>query len=135
LFVSICLFGIVNQVPVAVHALFLIAFSGIEYSPVCQHSASFVWDVKNIAVALLALIVGEIRIGFFFLQCVVIVAHILGKMNIDVFNAVGGFSIKKVEGVMRSRQVTIHAIGHEAVGVVDVGRGFPSIVSVLDLMA
>jgi hypothetical protein len=124
-----------NQIPVAVHALFLIALSGIKNSPVCQHGAPFIWNIKNIAMAFLTLVVGERGIGFFFLQCMVIPARILCKMNVDVFNAVSGFGVKKVEGIMRGRQVTIHAIGYEAVGVVDVGGGFPGIVRVLDLMA
>jgi len=135
LFVCIGLFRLVNQVPVAVHALFFVAFSRIKHSPVCQHGASFIGDVKNIAVAFLALVVGERGIGFFFLQRMVVTVRALCQMNVDVIDAVSGFGIKKVEGVVRGREVAIHAIGHEAVGVVDVGAGFPGIVGVLDLMA
>jgi hypothetical protein len=58
----------------------------------------------------------------------------LYKMNDDVFDAVECLCVEKVKGVVRGRQMTIHAIGHESLGVVHVGGRLPGIVSKLDFV-
>ncbi len=65
----------------------------------------------------------------------IILAHVLGKMNINIFYAVYGFGIKKIKCVMGGRQMAVHAVRHKSLGIVDMGGGFPGIVSKLDFMA
>ena len=108
--------GVVNKVPVAVHTLFGIAWPGIDHRPMGQHGPPFLRDVKQIPVALLALLVLEGSIGllavFFMIVCV------LREMNGNVLHAIPGLGVEKVHGIVRSGQVTIHAVGHKALGVV-----------------
>ncbi len=47
----------------------------------------------------------------------------------------GGFCIEKINGIVGSRQMAIHAIGDKTLCVVHVGGGFPRVVSELDFMA
>jgi len=56
-------------------------------------------------------------------------------MNDDIFDAVHGFGIKEIKGVMGGRKMTVHAVCHKALGVVDMGRGFPGVVGELNFVA
>ena len=44
------------------------------------------------------------------------------------------FGVKEVEGVVRGREVTIHAVRHESLGVVHMGGGLPGAVGELDFV-
>lgn len=46
-----------NQVPVAVDAPLLVAWTRIHDSPVGKHGSSLVWNVEDVSVAFLALVV------------------------------------------------------------------------------
>ena len=42
--------------------------------------------------------------------------------------------IEKIEGIVGSRQVTIHAVRHNPLGIVYMGGGFPCVVGKLNFM-
>jgi hypothetical protein len=65
----------------------------------------------------------------------VVFGCILRKMDDNILNAVGGFGIKEIKGVMRGRQMTVHAIGHKALGIIYMGRSFPGVVGKPNFMA
>jgi hypothetical protein len=52
-----------------------------------------------------------------------------------VLGAVIGFGKEEVKSLVRSRQVTVHAVGHESLGIVDMGRGSPGTNCRFDFMA
>ena len=81
----------------------------------------------------LALVILERGVGLLPLFFVVILA--LEKMDEDVLGAVKGLGIEKVKGVVRGRQMTIHAVGHKSLFIVHVSGSFPSVISKLNLMA
>jgi hypothetical protein len=83
--------------------------------------------------ALLALFVFERGVCFLAIFFVVIVVQ-GKKVDEDVFDAVGRFGVKKIDGVMRSRQMAIHAVCDEPLSVVYVGGRFPGIVGKLNLV-
>ena len=124
---------IMNQVVMAVHAFFFVARTGIDHRPVCQHGTSLARHGEQISMALLALgvvkgVVGRLPVFFaivFFYQ--EMLNHVLG--------AVIGFGKEEVESLVRSRQVTIHAVGHESLSIVDMGGGSPGNHCRFDLMA
>ena len=101
----------------------------------CEHRPSFVGDVKNIAMAFPALLIREGRICLSPLQCMVVFAHVLGKMNKDIFYAVGGFRKEKIECVMWGREVTVHTVCDKTLGIIDVGGCFPGVEGKLNFMA
>ena len=56
-------------------------------------------------------------------------------MNDDVFNAMGGLGIKKVESVMGRGKMAIHTIGHKSLGIVYMGGGLPRVIGKLNFVA
>jgi len=68
-----------------------------------QHGSSFVGHIKNITMTFLALVVFKRKIRLLALQLMVVPAHILCKMNKDIFYSMRRFRIKKFEGVVGSR--------------------------------
>ena len=83
--------------------------------------------------AFLALVIPKRGIGILPLFLVVILA--LEKMDEDVLGTVKSLGIEKVKGVVRSRQMAIHAVGHKALFIVHVGGGLPGVVGKLNLVA
>lgn len=118
----------------AIHAFLLIAGTGIQDGPVCQHSPPFIRDVEDISVTFLALIVfkGSVSLLAIFFVIVLIQNKEVHK---HIFDAVCSFGIKKVKGVMGSGEMAIHTVCHESLGVICVSRGFPGVVGELNLMA
>ena len=57
LFIRVELFGVVNQVLMAVHTLLLVTWSGVDYRPMGQHRSTFVRNIEKVAVAFLTLFV------------------------------------------------------------------------------
>jgi len=53
----------------------------------------------------------------------------------QVLGTVIGFGKKEIECLVRSRQVAVHAVGHESLGIVDMGGGSPGKHGRFDLMA
>ncbi len=83
-----------DQVPVAVHAAFFIAWPCVKHRPVGKHGPPFVRNIEDISMAFLALFVFEGCIG-----CIpgfLVVVFVLNKMEYDVFDAVHGFGIKEI---------------------------------------
>jgi hypothetical protein len=132
LFVCIELLGVVNQVPVAVHALLFIAGPGIDYRLVGQHGPALVWNVEKVAVALLALFVSKGSVCL--LAVLVVIVLVLNEMNEDVFGAVKGLGIEEVKRVVGGGKVTIHAVSYKPLCVVHVGRSLPRVVRKLNLV-
>ena len=52
-----------------------------------------------------------------------------------VLGAVVGFGKKEVESLVGRRKMAVHAVGHESLGVVDMGGGSPGNHRRFDLMA
>ena len=124
---------VMNQIIMAVHAFFFIARTRIDHRPVGQHGTSVARHVQQIPMAFLALgiikrVVGSlsvfITIVFFYHE---MLNHVLGTMI--------GFGKEEVEGLVRRRQMTVHTIGHESLGIIDMGGGSPGHHCRFDLMA
>ena len=98
-----------------------------------QHGSPLVRDVENIAVTLLTLFIFKRGIGGLARLFMVVFIH--GEMDDDVFDAVGGLCIEKIEGIMGGGQMTVHAIRHKTLGIVHMGRCLPGIIGKLDLVA
>ena len=116
-----------------IYTFLLITQPSVDHITVSKHSTAFVGNVKEITMAFLALVILKGGIGFTSLLFVVILA--LEKVEEDVLGAVPGFGIEEVKGVVRGRQVAIHAVGHKALPIVHVGGGLPGVVGELNLVA
>jgi hypothetical protein len=55
-------------------------------------------------------------------------------MKDNIFDAVHGLGVKKIVSIVRSREMTIHAIRDKSLGIVHMGGSFPGIVGELDFM-
>jgi hypothetical protein len=53
----------------------------------------------------------------------------------DVLSTVIGFGKEEVECLVRGWQMTVHAVGHESLWIVDMGGGSPGTYCRLDFMA
>lgn len=84
-----------------------------------QHGPPFLRDVQKIAMALLALLVFERGTGL--LTIVLMVVCVLREMNGNVLHAMPGLGVEEVDGIVRGRQVAVHAVGHKALGIVHMG--------------
>jgi hypothetical protein len=85
-----------------------------------QHGPPFVWDIKDISMAFLALIVLERRIRL--LTIFLVIIFIQNKdVREQIFDAVPGFGIEKVKGVMGGREMTVHTVSHKSLGIIGVG--------------
>jgi hypothetical protein len=133
LLIRVELFGVMNQVLMAVHTLLFITGSGINYRSMSQHGSTFVRNIEKVAVAFLTLFVPKGSIGF--IAILVMIVSLLGKMNDNVFNAMESLGVEEVKRIVGGRQVTVHAVGYKTLGVVDVGGGLPCVIGILDLMA
>ena len=102
----------------AIHTSLLIAGPGIQYRPVGQHGPSLVWDMKDISMAFLALLVLEEGIGLLTISFVIV--FLLEEMYNDILDAVRSFGIEEVKGVVGSREMTVHTVRHKSLGVVHV---------------
>jgi hypothetical protein len=117
----------------AVHASLLVARPGVDNGLVCQHGAPLIRDIENISMAFLALLILEVGIGLFAVFFVIILID--NKMKDQVLETVKGLGKKEFIGILRGRKMAIHAIGHEALGIIGVSRGLPGVVGKLNFMA
>jgi hypothetical protein len=117
----------------AIHTPFLVSRPGIDHITVGQHGAALVRDVEKIAVAFLTLLVFERGVSFLPLLFVVILFQ--EEMHYHVFGAVKGLGVEKINGVLGSRQMAVHAVCHETLLVVRMTGSLPGIVGKLDFMA
>ena len=104
----------------AIHAFLFIARPCIKHRPVCQHGPPLVRDMQNISMAFPALLIFERRIGFLALKRMVILAHVPGKMDDDIFDPMDRFGKKEIERVMGGGQMAVHAVGHKSLGIIHV---------------
>ena len=51
-----------------------------------------------------------------------------------ILEAVESFLIEKIQGILGGGQVAVHTVGHKALGIVDVGGGFPGVVGKLNFV-
>jgi hypothetical protein len=116
-----------------IYAFLLVAGPSIDHVTVRKHGTTFVWNIEEVTMAFLALVIFERGIGPLPLFFVVILA--LKKVDKNVFSAMPGFGIEEIKGVMRSRQMAIHAVGHKSLFIVNMSRGLPSVVGKLNLVA
>ena len=116
-----------------IYAFLLITRPGIDHVTVSKHSTTFVWNEKEITMAFLALVIPKRGIGLLPLFFVVIFA--LEKMDEDVLGTVKGLGIEKVKGVVRCRQMAIHAVGHKSLFIVHMSGCLPGVVGKLNLVA
>jgi hypothetical protein len=75
------------------------------------------------------------RIGGFPLFFVIVGFRSFHEVDDDVFDAVSGLGVEKFHGILGCRQVAVHAVGHEPLGVVHVSGRLPGIVSESNFMA
>jgi len=116
-----------------IHTSFFVSGTGIDHVPVCQHGTSFIRNVEKAAVTFLALFVFERCIGIF--SGLPMIVIILGEMENNVFEAMKSLCIKEVDRTLGGRKVTVHAIRHESLGVIGMGRRFPGVESKLYFVA
>ena len=55
-------------------------------------------------------------------------------MKDHILDTMKGFGIEELIGILRCREMAIHAIGHKSLGIVGMGGGLPSIVGKLNFM-
>jgi hypothetical protein len=85
-----------------------------------QHGPSFVWNMEDISMAFLALVILKGGIGLLTIFFVVI--FIQNKdMHEQIFDAVRRFGVEEVNGVVGGGEMTIHTVCHKPLGVIDVG--------------
>ena len=116
-----------------IYAFLLITRPGIDHVTVSKHGTAFVWNVKEVTMAFLALVILERGIGL--LPLYLVVVFTLEEMDEDVLGTVKGFGIEEVKGVVGSRQMAIHAVGHKSLFVVHMSGGLPGVVGKLNLVA
>ena len=90
-----------NQVPVAIHTTLFITGSRIQYGSVGKHGPPFVWDIKDISVAFLALLI--FKGGVSLLAIFFVIIFLLEKIDNNVPDTVGGLCIKEIKGIVWGR--------------------------------
>jgi hypothetical protein len=100
-----------------------------------KHGAAFVRDVKDVAMAFLALFIREGCVGLSPLHLVIIFTHVLSEMNDDIFYSVYRLRVEEIECVMGSWEVTVHTVCDKTLGIIDVGGCFPGVEGKLNFMA
>ena len=110
---------VVHQVPVAFKTAFLISRPGVEHRPVGQHGAPFIGEIDDVAVAFQALVVFDGSVGLF--PILFMIVRGLGEVSHDILDAMQGLGVEKIEGVLRRRQMAVHAVRHETLAVIGVG--------------
>ena len=82
---------------------------------------------------LLALFVVKTGIGL--LPGLFVVVFSPHEVDDDILDAVRRLGVEKVEGIMGSGKVAVHAVRHKTLGVIDMGGRFPGVISELDFVA
>ena len=119
LFILVKPSGIMDQVPMAVHAAFFIAWPCVKHRSVGKHGPPFVRNIEDISMAFLTLLVLEGGISLLAIFFVII--FFLEKMYNNILDAMCGLGIEKIKGVVRSRQMAVHAVCHKSLGIIYVG--------------
>jgi hypothetical protein len=91
--------------------------------------------MKDVAMAFPALLIFKRSVSLLLLQGMIISAHVLCKMNVNIFDTVYRFGVKKIECIVRGGKVTVHAVRYKALGIVDVCGCFPGVVCISDFVA
>lgn len=106
-----------NQGTMAIHTFFFIARTGIEYRSMRQHCAALVRYVEQIPMAFHTLIIFKRCIGGIAAFGSIVVT--LNKMDKNIFDAMEGFLVEKIQSVVGCGKVAIHAISDKTLGVID----------------
>ena len=122
-----------NQILVTIHASFLIPRPGVNDRAVSQHSPPFIGKVENVAMTFFALFVLETGIGL--LPGLFMVVFSPRKVDDDILDAMGRLGVKKIESIMGSGKMAVHAVRDETLGVIDMGGGLPGVIGKLDFVA
>ena len=110
---------IVNQISMTIDATLLVTGPRINDRSVGQHGPSLLRDMDQVPVAFLALLI--LKGGIRLLTIVVVIVFVLGEMNHDILDAMECLGIEEINGVVWGREVTIHAVCHKSLGIVDMG--------------
>jgi hypothetical protein len=110
-----------DQTVVAVHALLFIALARIEDGFVGQHRSAFVRHFQQVSMTFAALGVVDIFVGALSVLFVVVLGRVYDEVHDHVLYSVIRLGIEELKGIFRSRKVTVHAVGHHPLGVVDMG--------------
>jgi len=103
----------------AIHTLFFISCPGVKNRSMGQHGSPLIRNMEDIPMAFLALFVFEGCIG-----CIpgfLVVVFVLNKMEYDIFDAVHGFGIKEIKGIMWGRKMAVHTVCDKSLGIVHMG--------------
>lgn len=82
--------------------------------------------------AFLALIVFEGSIGSLATLLMVVVTSC--KMNKNILDTMKSLCIEEIDRIVRRREVAIHAVGYESLGIVHMSGRFPGIICKLNFM-
>jgi len=88
--------------------------------------------MKYISMAFLTLIILKRVIGLLTVFGMIILTR--DEMNQYVFDPMESFGIKKIKGVIGSRQMAVHTVCDESLFVIGVSGCLPGVVGKLDLM-
>lgn len=124
-----------NQIPVAIKTLLLITLARVDYSPMSKHGTSLSGYKKDVAMTLQTLIIlyGKISPFSGFFPAIGIGAF--HEVDDYIFGTMQGFCVEEFYDVMRCRQMTVHAVGHKSLAVVNMGGHLPGVVGRLYFMA
>jgi len=117
----------------AIHTPFFISGSRIENIPMRQHGSPFIWNVQNVPMALLTLLILEGCIRR--LPILPPIIRFPREVNHHILDAVGRLGKKEIEGIMGSGKMTVHAVSHKALGIVDMGGHLPRLIGRFNLVA
>jgi hypothetical protein len=98
-----------------------------------QHGPAFVGDVQDVPVAFLALLVFDGSVGY--LAVFFPVVAFLREMYDNVFYPVEGLGVEEIDRISGSGEMTVHAVGHEALLVIHMRGRLPGIECGLNFVA
>ena len=126
--------SVMHQIAMAVHATFFISGSRVNNIPMGQHGAALIRNIEDVAMAFLALFIFEGGIGS--LAIFGVYVRFAGKkVHEEILYAMEGLGIKKIDCIVGSGQMTVHAVCNKPLGVIDMRGGFPGVVGELNFMA
>jgi hypothetical protein len=70
------------------------------------------------------------RLAIFF-----VIVLVLGKVDDNIFDTVKGLGVEEIHGVAGRRQMAVHTISHESLGIIYVSGCLPGVIGKLNLVA
>ena len=108
-----------HQISVTGDALFFVTGSGVYDGTVSQHGPPIVWHIQNIAVAFLALLVFERRIGRRSVFGMIVFPQ--NEMGGDILDAVKCLGEEEIGHILGRGKMAVHTVRDKSLPVVDVG--------------